>query len=258
MSHIYSDTFFDYIDASARASATHVTTLLYPMLRPASVIDMGCGRGVWLDAWRRAGANEVLGADGDYVDPRTLEIERDAFLPADLTQPLRTGRRFDLAQSLEVGEHLPACAAETLVESLTTASDRVLFSAAVVGQGGEFHINEQPLSYWQGLFDARGYRAYDCLRPHLQHARSVAPWYRYNSVLYVNDAGRQGLADAVQRYQVPAGAAVKTGGDALWRLRCAVLGRLPQPAVTRMAQLRAALLALKARSAARGDLSAWP
>jgi hypothetical protein len=64
------------------------------------------------------------------------------------------GRRFDLVQSLEVGEHLPLSAAETLVDSLTTASDRVLFSAAVKGQGGEFHVNEQPLAFWQELFEA--------------------------------------------------------------------------------------------------------
>ncbi|MCV3271540.1 class I SAM-dependent methyltransferase [Roseobacter sinensis] len=250
MSHIYSGTFFDYIDASARASAQSVTQLLSPQLRPASVIDLGCGRGVWLDEWQRASAADVLGADGAYVDPDTLEIARDAFLPTDLTRPLATGRRFDLAQSLEVGEHLPADAAETLVQSLTTASDRVLFSAAVVGQGGEFHINERPLSYWQGLFEARGYRAYDCVRPHLHHNRAVAPWYRYNTILYVNDAGRAGLPEAVLHHEVPAGTAVKNGGDALWRLRCAVLGRLPQPAVTRIAQLRAALLARRARSAA--------
>ncbi|WP_299679999.1 methyltransferase domain-containing protein [uncultured Roseobacter sp.] len=251
MSHIYSDTFFDYIDASARASAQRVTRLLFPLLRPASVIDLGCGRGVWLDEWRRAGTAQVLGADGDYVDPETLEIDRDAFLPVDLTRPLDTGRRFDLAQSLEVGEHLPATAAETLVESLTTASDRVLFSAAVVGQGGEFHVNERPLSYWQGLFEARGYRAYDCLRPHLKDDRTVAPWYRYNAVLYMNDAGRAGVSDDILRHEVPRGTKVQNSGDALWRLRCALLGHLPQPAVTRMAQLRAAVLSLRARKAAQ-------
>lgn len=250
MRHIYSGTFFDYIDASARASAQRFTALLFPILQPTSVIDLGCGRGVWLDEWLRAGATEVLGADGDYVDQDALEIDRAAFLPADLTRPLTPGRRFDLAQSLEVGEHLPASAAETLVDSLTAASDRVLFSAAVVGQGGEFHVNERPLSYWQGLFEARGYRAYDCVRPHLQDTRAVAPWYRYNAVLYVNDAGRDGLPEAVLRHALPDGAKVMNGGDALWRLRCAVLARLPQTTVTRIAQMRAALLAMRARSAA--------
>lgn len=253
MTHVYNDTFFDYINKSARASAQRFTALLFPMLRPGSVIDLGCGRGVWLNEWQRAGADDVLGADGDYVDPDNLDIARDAFLPTDLTKPLTTTRRFDLAQSLEVGEHLPNSASETLVESLTNASDRVLFSAAVVGQGGEFHVNEQPLSYWQELFQARGYRAYDCIRPHLQNDRSVAPWYRYNAILYVNDAGRAGLPQEILRHEVPLGTAVQNGGDAMWRLRCAVVSYLPRNTVTQIAKLRAAVLAARARLGSRSD-----
>ncbi|WP_195819665.1 class I SAM-dependent methyltransferase [Roseobacter sp. MH60115] len=253
MTHVYSDTFFDYIDQSARASAQSFTQLLYPLLRPESVIDLGCGRGVWLNEWQRAGARDVLGADGDYVDPDTLDIPREAFLPANLTAPLDIDRRFELAQSLEVGEHLPAAAAETLVSSLTAASDRVLFSAAVVGQGGEFHINEQPLSYWQTLFAARGYRAFDCVRPHLRDNRRVAPWYRYNTILYVNEAGRAGLPDDILRHEVPLEHAVQNGGDMMWRLRCSVVSRLPRATVTQIAKVRAAVLAARARLTSRSD-----
>lgn len=251
MTHVYNDTFFDYINQSARASAQSFVDLLYPLLRPESVIDLGCGRGLWLQEWQRAGAADVLGADGDYVDPDTLAIAREAFLPTDLTAPLTTDRRFDLAQSLEVGEHLPATAAETLVHSLTAASDRVLFSAAVVGQGGEFHINEQPLSYWQALFQARGYRAYDCVRPYLQDSRQVAPWYRYNAILYVNEAGRDGLPEQVLRQAVAEGDTVQNGGDAMWRLRCGVVSHLPQGTVTQIAKTRAAILAARARLSRR-------
>ncbi|GFE51019.1 hypothetical protein So717_27720 [Roseobacter cerasinus] len=241
MSHIYDDRFFDYIDASARASARRFTALLFPLLRPESVLDLGCGRGVWLDEWRRAGARDILGVDGGYVDPDLLEIPRDCFRPADLTTPVPTDRRFALAQSLEVGEHLPPSAAETLVHSLTAAADRVLFSAAVVGQGGECHINEQPLSYWQALFAARGYRAYDAIRPALQADRTVAPWYRYNATLYVNDAGHAGLPDQILRHEVPTNRTLANGGDVAWRLRCAVLAPLPEPLVTGLAQLHATL-----------------
>ncbi|WP_299829109.1 bifunctional 2-polyprenyl-6-hydroxyphenol methylase/3-demethylubiquinol 3-O-methyltransferase UbiG [uncultured Roseobacter sp.] len=253
MTHVYNDTFFDYINQSARASAQSFTKLLYPLLRPESVIDLGCGRGVWLNEWQRAGATDVLGADGDYVDPENLDIAKDAFLPTDLTAPLKTDRRFDLAQSLEVGEHLPGSASETLVDSLTAASDRVLFSAAVVGQGGEFHINEQPLSYWQALFAARGYRAYDCVRPHLQDNRDVAPWYRYNAILYVNDAGRAGLPQEILRHELPQGQRVENGGDTMWRLRCAVVSHLPRNTVTQIAKLRAAVLAARARFSGRSE-----
>jgi len=79
---------------------------LFPMLRPQSVIDLGSGRGVWLAEWQKAGATDVLAVYGDYVDQSQLAVQTNQFLAADLTKPVNTGRRYDLAQSLEVGEHL--------------------------------------------------------------------------------------------------------------------------------------------------------
>ena len=249
MTHVYDATFFDYINQSAHASARHLIRLLAPQLRPDSVLDLGCGRGVWLDEWQRAGARTILGVDGDYVDRARLVVPSATFMAADLTQPLQPSQRFDLAQSLEVGEHLPQSASETLVESLTTASDRVLFSAAVPGQGGEYHVNEQPLSFWQELFAAQGYRAFDCLRPYLAQDRTVAPWYRYNTILYANAAGRAGLPDGILRHEIPVGQAVADGGDLAWRLRRGIVSRLPRRTVTQIARGRAAVLTALARRA---------
>jgi len=246
MTHIYSDTFFDYIDQGARRSAQHLLGLLGPLLTPGSVIDLGSGRGVWLDEWRKTGVSDVLAVDGDYVNRDQLAVPRENFMAADLTAPVFTERRFDLAQSLEVGEHLPTSASETLVDSLTRASDRVLFSAAVTGQGGEFHVNEQPLSFWQDLFAARGYTAYDCIRPHLSDNNEIEPWYRYNAVLYVNEAGLKGLPQAITKHKIPEGTPVKNGGNALWKLRRAVVSRLPLRTVTRIAQIRASIIAARA------------
>jgi hypothetical protein len=249
MSHIYNDTFFDYINQSARASAKPLIALLFPKLQPQSVIDLGSGRGVWMDEWQRAGAVDVLAVDGDYVNRDQLAVAPENFLAADLTKPVQTGRRFDLAQSLEVGEHLPTEASETLVDSLTNASDRVLFSAAVTGQGGEFHINEQPLSFWQDLFAARGYVAFDCVRPELKNNRHVAPWYRYNTILYVNAAGRVGLPQDILDTEISAGQPVRNTSHLGWRLRLALVKLLPRPAVTFIAQARALVLAICARRA---------
>ena len=235
MSHIYSDTFFDYINQSARASAKPFVSLLFPLLKPSSVIDLGSGRGVWMDEWRKGGAGDVLAVDGDYVDRAQLAVAPEQFMAADLTQPVETGRRFDLAQSLEVGEHLPTEASQVLVDSLT--------------QGGEFHVNEQPLSFWQELFAAKGYVAYDCVRPALKDNKDIAPWYRYNAILYVNAAGRDGLPAEILATEVPAGQKVGNAGSLVWRLRLAVVKTLPRGAVTAIAQARALVLALRARRA---------
>jgi|GEM_PF-6213618 len=60
-----------------------------------------------------------------------------------------------------------------------------LFSAAIPGQGGESHINEQPLTFWRSEFARHDYVALDVIRPKLVGQTDVAPWYRYNCILYV-------------------------------------------------------------------------
>lgn len=251
MNHIYNNTFFDYIDGGARTSAQKMIEVVQPLLNPQSVLDLGCGRGVWLAEWQAAGVNRCMGVDGDYVDRAQLAIDTEQYMAADLTKPVRTHNRFDLAQSLEVGEHLPESAAETLVASLVRGSDRILFSAAVTGQGGEFHVNEQPLHYWQDLFALHGYTAFDCVRPQLADSKEVEPWYRYNTILYVNEAGRAGLPEEVLASEVPSGTLVQNGGDVLWRMRRGIVQHLPQGVVTQIAQTRAAYLARAAQRHAR-------
>ena len=247
MTHVYNDTFFDYIDQGARSSAQTFIRHLQQWISPTSVLDLGCGRGVWLDEWRRAGAGDVVGVDGDYVERSYLLIPEENFQAGDLTNTLDFGRRFDLAQSLEVGEHLPESGSDALVDSLTKGADIVLFSAAVVGQGGEFHINEQPLSYWQKKFEKRGYHAYDCLRPALRGDDSVEPWYRYNAVLYANADGAAKLPEAVRAQKLKEGEVLRNAGDLKWRLRRLVVSFLPQNTVTWVAQMRASILAAKSR-----------
>jgi hypothetical protein len=87
--------------------------------------------------------------------------------------------------SLEAGEHLPPAQAPELVGALTEAAPLVLFSAAVPGQGGDGHINEQPPSYWANLFFQRGYVCFADLRRRLWRADSVEVWYRQNMFCYV-------------------------------------------------------------------------
>ena len=67
---------------------------------------------------------------------------------------------------------------------LVALAPHVLFSAAVPGQGGNNHINEQWQSYWADRFAAHGYGPRDIVRPAVRDDRSVAYWYRQNAVLY--------------------------------------------------------------------------
>ena len=95
--------------------------------------------------------------------------------------------------SLEVGEHLPKSSAAHLVDSLAAASPLVLFSAAIPGQGGTFHVNEQWPEFWQALFAARGYRRLDFLRPMILANAAVEWWYKQNLYVFASEPALAGL-----------------------------------------------------------------
>jgi hypothetical protein len=68
----------------------------------------------------------------------------------------------------------------------------VLFSAAVPGQGGTQHINEQWLPYWYELFRSQDYELVDAIRPQIWNNERVDYWYAQNAVVFVR---RDEIAD---------------------------------------------------------------
>ena len=158
-----------------------------------SAVDVGCGVGTWLAVLSDRGVDDIFGIDGDWVDRKLLEIPGDRFAAKDLTKPFDAARRFDLALSLEVAEHLPESAAGDFVESLTDLSDRVLFSAAIPFQGGTHHLNERWVEYWIDLFEARGFKAFDPVRHRIWHDDNIRLCYRQNVLLFVRGSAVESL-----------------------------------------------------------------
>lgn len=179
----YDEAFFDALADPARASAAVVVPLVFDWLTPASVLDVGCGSGEWLAAWKEAGTAEVLGVDGHYVNRAQLHLSDAEFREVDLTQELRLGGQYDLVMSLEVAEHLDAQFSETLVDSLVRHGSTILFSAATPGQTGTNHVNCQWPSWWAARFGERGYQVFDVVRPRIWTDDRVAPWYRQNLLI---------------------------------------------------------------------------
>jgi SAM-dependent methyltransferase len=183
---LYGDSFFDLHEQGARASARAAIPEVFHFVHPASVVDVGCGVGQWLVEFKAAGVNDYLGIDGDYVNRQRLLIEPERFLPKDLSQPLAIDRRFDLAVSLEVAEHLPESSAADFVASLVRLAPVVLFSAAIPYQWGDGHVNEQWPEYWREKFLQCGYVVADCLRRRLWDKADVKHWYCQNLFFYVD------------------------------------------------------------------------
>jgi SAM-dependent methyltransferase len=183
----YDRHFYDEITAWSQTSAEVIVPLVVDWVNPTSVLDVGCGRGTWLAAFAANGVENILGLDGDYVEREALDISADAFRSTDLAAPPDLDRRFDLAISLEVGEHLPARHADDFVAYLTRSAPVVLFSAAVPGQGGVHHVNEQWPRYWAERFAGHGYQPLDVVRPRVWDDGRVAFFFAQNMVLYAHE-----------------------------------------------------------------------
>ena len=170
-------------------AAQEVMRILSEYINPNSVVDIGGGVGTWVKcAMKQFGINEndALLIENPSVG-EFLEIPNSSFLSQDLENEIRIEKKFDMAISLEVAEHLSANRAESFIQNITELSNVVLFSAALPFQGGKGHINERPLSFWCELFRRNSYMAYDVIRPIIQNDKDIDYWYRQNLVLFVKN-----------------------------------------------------------------------
>jgi SAM-dependent methyltransferase len=235
--HEYDPDFYRFLASFAVRSAERIVPLLSTALPIDSVVDFGCGQGAWLSVWRKT-ATIVMGVDGPYVDQRHLMIDARTFHAADLSQRIDLGQRFDLVQSLEVAEHLPRQKASDFIGMLTDHGPLVMFSAAVPGQGGEHHINEQPLEYWREKFDDRGYVAIDFIRPQTAGNLQIQAWYRHNIVLYAQRDHLENLPESLRVFRVSEDQSLRNYWPFSDRVRHALIRQLPGSAVDFLSRLR--------------------
>ena len=181
---VYDKVFFDQMTEGSLTSARVVLPILFRYSKPTSIVDVGCGRGTWLRAAAEYGVEQLLGIDGGYVERDTLLIDEQSFRAWNLAERIELPRRFDLAISVEVAEHLPLYRAETFVADLVKLSDMVLFSAALPYQGGTDHINEQWLEFWAILFRRHDYVPCDLFRRQIWGDKRVEFWYSQNLLLF--------------------------------------------------------------------------
>jgi SAM-dependent methyltransferase len=154
--------------------------------RPHSVIDVGCGVGAWLKVFKDLGVTEVLGIDGDYIPNKMMMIEKNEFYPQDLKQDISLNKKFDVAISIEVAEHINKKYASNFIKNLTNLSDIIVFSAAIPKQGGTHHVNEQWPTYWIKIFNKLNYEAFDVIRPKILWRTDVYEICKQNIFVIVN------------------------------------------------------------------------
>jgi SAM-dependent methyltransferase len=183
----YNDNFHQAHFRDSINSAKEIIPLFLNFFQPKSVLDVGCGLGTWLTVFEEHGC-EITGIDGEYVNNQDLIIDKEKFKPYDLNKPYDLKEKFDLAISLEVAEHIYPQNANSFIKSLCLHSDIVLFSAAVVGQEGTLHYNEQNNEYWVDLFSRNGFLCIDFLRHKIWNNDKISWWYRQNILIFIKNS----------------------------------------------------------------------
>jgi SAM-dependent methyltransferase len=181
----YDSRFFSN-QSGALKSARRILPLILETTRARSLVDVGSGIGAWAKVAKELGC-AVAALDGDWVPRDQLLVDPGEFVCIDLANPPQgLGRRFDLALSLEVAEHIPPTSADRFVGFLTSLAPVVVFSAAVPWQVGTHHVNEQYPGYWVRRFEAFGFVAFDAIRPRVWYDQEVEFYYRQNAIVYVS------------------------------------------------------------------------
>lgn len=100
------------------------------------VLDLGCGAGFYVNELNLSGF-KAMGVDGFKLSNTCT----DEIMVHDLTQPFDAMKKSSII-CLEVGEHLPKEAQETLMQTMTGNCDKhLIMSWAEIGQPGIGHIN---------------------------------------------------------------------------------------------------------------------
>lgn len=154
---IYNQTFFNNTVKFESQSAKDFVKILIRAFAPKSVIDIGCGNGIYLAEFLKNNV-DILGYDGSPA-AISSSLVGDKIKLHDLCEPLELSQHFDLCLCLEVAEHLEKSCAQTLISALTGLSATIIFTAATPGQGpiSIGHINEQPPRYWQEKFERKNF-----------------------------------------------------------------------------------------------------
>lgn len=153
---------------------------------PKKVIDLGCW--LWLfvkvfqDKWI-----DAVWVDGDWTKNEKVIIKEDSFIVKNLEEYCNFDKKYDLAVSLEVAEHLNEKSADIFVKTLVSCSDYIIFSAAIPWQWWQNHINEQSPTYWEEKFNKEWYKFYDVFRHVFWSDEDIFWWYKQNIFLVAKD-----------------------------------------------------------------------
>lgn len=170
-------------------AANEIVPVLIDLFKPSSIADIGCGTGTFLKVFKTFGIFDVVGVDGSWVNRDLLRenISDSEFYECDIEKGFNISKKYDLCICFEVAEHISEEKSKQLIQQLCMVSDKIVFSAAIPLQGGQNHINEQWIQYWQNLFNEMDYGLYDGLRQIFWDNDNIEVWYKQNTFCFIKN-----------------------------------------------------------------------
>lgn len=193
-----------------------ITELLGMNIHPhtTSVLDVGCGHGLLVEAWRNSAGGGFVNSYGvegsdaavsmwptQYKDKyyRLVNLESVASSREQITST-------DFVTTFEVAEHIQPDRAEHFVELLTLYQPKLIFFGAATPMQDRgmnpSHVNEQPFRYWLHYFTNNGYhvdwsssalarmKLLSLQDPSEQQAMIQAWWYPKNLLIFAPNVDR--------------------------------------------------------------------
>jgi SAM-dependent methyltransferase len=131
---------------------------LIDTFHPKNLIDIGCGEGHAIK-WFIDNGVDAIGIEGSRKALQNSPV-KDRIILHDYTQgPYKVESEFDMAWSCEFVEHVEARYANNYMTTFNSAKIVAMtYSEPQWSDGGHHHVNCQPQSYWNDIFEFHGYQ----------------------------------------------------------------------------------------------------
>ena len=137
---------YTYLHNEELPFAKRLSAWISDVLKPAKVLDIGCGPGTYVEEMRKQNLNAFGYDTDDRVKDKPFLTQQSLFDVED------TG---DVVICLEVAEHIDSSKNTEITQTLSNClapGGVLIWSAAAPGQGGVGHINCQTKKYWEQQF----------------------------------------------------------------------------------------------------------
>jgi len=145
-----------------------------------TVIDLGCGMGDYAKTF----INEGILCEAYDGNPNTESLTNGLGKVLDFSTDFDLEKTFDCVMSLEVGEHIPREFEQTFFNNVTRhAKNHIILSWAIVGQGGDGHVNCQNNDYVINQMKNRGFEI-DFQSSNFLRSSAIAPWFKNTIMVF--------------------------------------------------------------------------